>query len=157
MDRSRGEKYEILRADHGLLALYLHFRFPLEYEEGLLEIRMDMRVGLASVFEFPEDDFHAIRTRGTRTDKPAIGGSGMAGGRIDGQFTGMDNVFFHPFHPLSTLVLGREIARIGTPFRAQEEIMPYDRFACQLVNGACPPLAFEEGTFIREKPGREWN
>ncbi|KPK90292.1 MAG: hypothetical protein AMJ94_09805 [Deltaproteobacteria bacterium SM23_61] len=33
--------------------------------------------------------------------------------------------------------------------------MPYDRFPCQLADGACPPPVFEEGTLIREKPGRE--
>ena len=82
MDRSRGEEDEIPRADHGLLGLNLHLRFSLEDEEGLLQIRMDMGVGLASVLEFPENDFHAIRTRGARSKEPAIGGPGMGGWRI---------------------------------------------------------------------------
>jgi len=82
VDCSRGEKDKIFRPNHGLLALYFHLCFPLEDEKGLFQIRMDMGIGLASGFDFPENDFHAIRTRRARTEEPAVGGFGMGGWRI---------------------------------------------------------------------------
>jgi hypothetical protein len=82
---SRGKVDEIIGAYFFPLPFNFHNCFPFEYQEGLLNSRMRVRVGLTSILNLAQDHFYPIRTKGSRTEEAAICSPGVTRRRIGRQ------------------------------------------------------------------------
>ena len=84
MGRPRGKEDEVLRADYGRFPFDFNFCFSLEDEKRLLQVGVDMGIGLPTEFEFAQDHFHPLRTAEARSEETPVDGLRMAGRRVGG-------------------------------------------------------------------------
>jgi hypothetical protein len=73
----------------------LHHGFSFQDKESLFQVRMDMGIGLTSIFNLTEDNFQAIRAAGSRTEEAVVGCFGMARRRVGKKVFHTGDIFFH--------------------------------------------------------------
>jgi len=92
---SRGKVNKIIGPNQFPLPFDLHFGFSFQDKESLLQVRMDMGVGLPSEFDLPEDNFHAIGAVGSRTQEAIVCRFRMARRGICGNVLQMADILLH--------------------------------------------------------------
>jgi len=95
MRGSRGEVDKIIGTDHLRFPGDLHHGFSFQDEESLFQVRMDVGVGLTSIFNLAQDNFQAIRAAGSRAEEAVVGRFGMARRRVGKEVFHMGDIFFH--------------------------------------------------------------
>ena len=95
MRSSRGEVDKIIGAGHFRFAGDFNYGFSFEDKKSLFQVRVDMGVGLTSVFDLTEDNFDAIRPTRSRAEKAVVCRFGMARRGVGRKVFYMADIFFH--------------------------------------------------------------
>ena len=115
MKSAPGEIDKIIGTDYFRFPSDLHRCLSFQDKEGLFQVRMDMGVGLTPIFNLPENNFHAFRPAGSRTEEAAVGRFGMARRGVGRNILQMCNIFFHRyFIPRKPLARNAAIWSLGT-------------------------------------------
>jgi hypothetical protein len=78
MRSSLGEINKIIGPGHFRFTGDINYGFSFEDKQSLLEVRVDMGVGLTSVLNLTQDHLHAIRPTRSRAEEAVVGRFGMA-------------------------------------------------------------------------------